>query len=813
MSTACGGGSSTAIHRSHPPSASSPQSLPPADPSLSSPYHWVAESAASLNIGGGATTSLGSVLAPAPIAGSSWQIVGTRTNVDATTTATVWTSPDATTWTPASLTLPGGNSQARAATLLGSRTIVVGSTGTGNAQRAAAWLSSNPGTPFRQIDAPGVFGPPGPRSSAANGGGGGATMNLVAAGALGVFASGKIDGEEALWYSTDGLHWTRLKGAEQVIDSATNPHVNALLVAANGVYAAGSVSDGSATDASVWSSTDGITWAQVRTAQSAFTGDGDHTINGLTSLGTGFVAVGALRAGQSWSPASWISPDGHSWGEASQSFPVGEGPRPDSSGTTVNAVATTTTDTSTTVASGDLAAVGGSPSAQRLWTSRDGLAWSGVDLPTNAANAANWRAGRVATDGTTTIVVDDSTGSPRVLVDRPQGWTEVSANPAVFGPPRPTATPARLLTEGSTMALFVRIDDPGQILGTETTSAAVLTSTDGINWTAANSAVFAGHALRDATTLTGGLVAVGATSPLSSTLAAGPTGASAWFSPDATAWTLSPEPPTTFGGAPLGQAQADAVTRLGQTVVAVGRQASSPGSPADRAVAWTSPDGHAWTPSTPLDGTTGLSIEDPQGVCAGPQSVVAVGSAVTSGPGHHAMAWSSGDGVHWQAATVNPTPDPNATESMHSCITTGNGYIAFGSTQGPNGTVDAAVWYSNNATQWTRQTVGAFTGADLGPIKDLAVGGTTWLALSGAGTLTTTANGNLGIWRTTDAGSSWQRIDTSGAPWTASQGASVDRVALDGANAVVAGQVDGRLMVWLGTPPPTPSTSTSAPSS
>ncbi len=671
------------------------------------------------------------------------------------------------------------------------------------------WESPSPAGAFRQVDAPGVFGGPAStsgsdRDSTGAAGGGSAAMDLVAAGGLGVFASGTIGGQEAVWYSTDGLHWSRLKGAEQIINGATTPHIDTLLVAANGVYAAGSVADGSATDASVWSSTDGITWQQVRTAKDSFTGDGDHTINGLASLGTGLVAVGAVRSGQSWSPASWISPDGLSWSEASEAFPLAAGPRPDSNGTTVNAVASATTDTGRTVSSGHLAAVGGSRSAQRLWMSVDGSSWSDVALPANAANAADWRAGQVATDGSTTIIVDNSNGSPRVLVSRPQGWTEVSADPAVFGPPHATATPARLLTEGTSMVLFVRIDEPGQVLGTETTSAAVLTSPDGTTWTAADPASFAGRSLGDATTLANGLVAVGHTSALTSTLAAGPTGASAWFSPDAATWALSPEPPTTFGGAPLGAGRANAVTRLGSMVVAVGRQASGPGAPADQAVAWTSADGHVWSPATPLDTTAGLGVEDPEGVCAGPQSVVAVGTGVTSGPGNQALAWSSNDGVHWQAGSVSPTPDPKANESMQSCITTGNGYIAYGSTQGPNGTVDAAVWYSNNGTQWTRQTVAAFGGSDLGPIKDLAVGGTTWLAVSGSGDLTTAAGGNLGIWRTGDAGSSWQRIDTAGAPWTASQTASVDRVDLDGSNAVVAGQVDGRLTVWLGTPSTSP---------
>ncbi|MDQ6838186.1 MAG: hypothetical protein M3137_07630, partial [Actinomycetota bacterium] len=349
---ACGTNGGITSHHDGSSSSAPASSAPPAG-GVSTPYHWVLDRAASLGIGGGPTTSLASVLAPTPSTGALWQIAGTTTNADGTTTATIWTSPDATAWTAAPLSLPGANSQARAATTLGAKTVVVGSAGTGKTQRAAVWLSSAPGAAFRQIDAA-AFAPSTTTSGSVNhptGGDangradGGVTMNVVAAGGLGIFASGPVDGEDALWYSTDGLHWTRLKGAEQVIDAATNPHVNALLVGANGVYAAGSVTNGSATDASVWSSTDGITWSQVRTAQAAFTGDGDHTINGLASIGTGFVAVGDVHSGQSRSPASWVSPDGHSWSEASQSFPLSEGPRSDSSGATVNAVATDTTDT------------------------------------------------------------------------------------------------------------------------------------------------------------------------------------------------------------------------------------------------------------------------------------------------------------------------------------------------------------------------------------------------------------------------------------------------------------------------------------
>lgn len=812
-----GCGSTAATKRSAPPVTSGPTTTTTGPAPSTGPYDWGVAPSTALQVGGGPSSTLAAVLAPAGSL-TSWLIAGTTTASDGSTTATVWTSPDALSWSSTALTGPGADSQARAATTWGGRTLVVGSTGSGSSERAAAWLSPAPGQPFQAVSGGPTFAAPAPSSGPA----GGAEMDVVAAGGLGAFAAGQIAGAPAMWYSTDGRHWTQLKGAEQTIGATSRAQVHAMAVSSEGVFAAGSVGDGSATDAAVWASTDGITW-QSQKASNAFTDNGDHTISSLASLGGGFVAAGGVRTGQTWSPASWISPNGRSWSQTSLAFPMPTGPRPDTTGTQVNGLASTpTAPAAAPTAAGSLAAVGGSATEQRLWTSTDGTSWTSVPLPPAATAAADWRAGKVATAGGTTVVVDDSAGAPRVLVDRPQGWTEVTATPAAFGVPRATATPVRLLTTGSSLVLVAQVDQPGQALGSETTSAAVFTSPDGRTWTPATTDAFADADVADAATTSTGLVAVGADAPVTSTLGAGPPGARAWTSPDGRAWSASPAGgapgASVFGGGSQGTEGAAAVTRLGSTVVAVGAAAGGPNSPADQGVAWTSPDGRTWTAASPLDPQPTLAVEQPAGVCAGSQTVAAVGSAVGAGPGTQAVAWSSTDGTKWQPSTVSPTPDPAAYESMTSCISAGNGFIGLGATQSSTGTEDPAIWYSSySGTQWTRQTVAPFTGTGLGPIQDLAVGGTTWLAVSGNGTPTTAPGGNLGLWRSTDAGSTWQRLDTTGAPWTAQQGASLDRVLLTPTGAVVAGTVDGHLTVWVGTPtgtgggPSSSPTPTSAP--
>src|SRR5262249_22189271 len=152
-------------------------------------------------------------------------------------------------------------------------------------QRAAAWIANTPGGAFVQVpestafagsgsavgDSVGPNGaaPPGRVSAGAAPEAGGASMDTVAGGALGVFATGSADGKLAMWYSTDGQHWPRLSRAEKVIGGADDAHITTLLVTPRGIDAAGSVRDGPHTDAALWTSGDGIDWRQVRTATTA----------------------------------------------------------------------------------------------------------------------------------------------------------------------------------------------------------------------------------------------------------------------------------------------------------------------------------------------------------------------------------------------------------------------------------------------------------------------------------------------------------------------------------------------------------------
>ena len=791
VATACGGNPQ--------PKASTPTTAPPGTPGASATatgglaYNWARVHDPALSVGGGPTSTIAGMAAPVN-PGDSWLAVGSRTTSTGGATATVWTSPDGTSWTASPL--PGGGpvTQARGVARLGTTTVVVGSAGSGSGQRAAVWISKGQGRPFRAVVDASIFvASPVPAGNGTPSGddGGGAAMDHVAAGALGVFASGLVQGRAAIWYSTNGARWTRLAGAERVVGAADQPEVNALLVAPNGVWAAGGVRDGTDQDGAVWTSTDGIHWSRVNSAKRAFTGDGDHIIEDIASVGTGFVAVGAVRTGPEWMPASWISPDGVSWSEASEAFPMTPVPMTEDLGTKVAAV--------NDVVGGGLVAVGGSPSAQRVWTSSDGLSWTELALPAGAATARDWHLGLVAAAGTTTVVADDVVGEPHLLVDRGGSWQEVTAAPNPFGKPGVEAMPTSLVSDNGRLYLAVDVLNPGAALGHDSRSAMVLSSPDGSSWTLeASGGPFAGHRLHSLLPVTGGLVAAGGQArppgqAPSATLWSSRTSPSSALGQ---AWVAAAETPATFGGGSSPPEDAVALARVGLDVVAVGDKQ-------DQAVGWVNAGAGGWRATGSLDTSPAVAAELPQGACAGPDTVVAVGTGQGGTPGQRALAWSSSRGDSWQAASVTPASTPGEQERMTGCLTTGNGFLAYGESAGAVGTTDPALWQSSDGTNWTRQDVSAFSGEGGGAVTDLALRGTTWLAVSGGATPPppgASAGSTVGLWRSSDAGRTWQRLPTAATPWSGAIDSQVDQVGFAGASAVVVGQVDGQLAVWLGGP-------------
>ncbi|MGI8492981.1 MAG: hypothetical protein ACR2KC_06050, partial [Acidimicrobiales bacterium] len=272
------------------------------------PFVWSRSTAAPLDLGGGPSSTIAGLavlprmLSPTAVSPPSpgWIAAGTRTSANGATSATVWSSPDAKSWIPSSLDAAAPYSRATAVAQWGSRTVVVGEAGDGTNSQPAVWVSQGAGLPFEAVIGKDL--PIAPGS---------AGMDVVGAGGLGVFAVGHIGDQLAIWYSTDGSHWSRLADAERAVSAQPGASIRTVAVTAHGVFMAGTITSLAGVDAGLWSSADGVAWSRVSSADASFAGGDGHLIEGLASLNNGLVAVGAVRSstGQ-WSPASWISPDG-----------------------------------------------------------------------------------------------------------------------------------------------------------------------------------------------------------------------------------------------------------------------------------------------------------------------------------------------------------------------------------------------------------------------------------------------------------------------------------------------------------------------
>ena len=707
-------------------------------------------------------TTLAAVLAPSP-PGSDWVAAGARSAGAGTSTAMAWTSPDAQSWTAEPLTGSGVFSQASSATAWKGGTVVVGSVGQGTSKHAAVWISPTAGAPLASVPVSGT--PSGGTANSSSPPAPASEMDLVTAGNLGYFAVGSLGGQPAIWYSTNGLQWSISAQATKFFDGLDNTRINTLLATSGLVYAAGSIGDGTATDAALWSTQDGLNWRAAEPPVGAFSGQGDHVITGLAQLGTGqagtvgLVAVGGVDAGGDWAPVSWISPDGLTWSQPYAAFP-----QTGVSGGLVRAVTAVPTLAGTSI----LFAVGGNDTSQQVWQSSDGMRWTQIQLPTAAASSGGWHATIVASSVALTAVADGDPGQAHLLVHSSSAWSEPTANPSSIGPVGNLQQATGLQTVAGKLVLTVRVSAFPQAIGPPAVTTVSFSSPDGVAWTG--------------------------TAPARSVLAAaqGPPGAAA-----------------------LGV--------LGSTWIAAGHAPGSTtvGAPGP-AVVWTSPDGSHWTSAGTLDPQPGLSTESPAAVCNSSSAAVVVGMSAQPRSGTSAAAWYSQDGTHWKQASISPVVPSGAIEWMDGCFATDTGFAAFGATVS-SGTLAPALWTSPDGTRWTLQSTDSFGHGAPAPLTAVAASGTHWMALAGSGETSVDAGqpapgsldpvgtyaaavmyppsaAGVGVWMSSDEGTNWQRVDGGDPVWASAAGASLEQAAYAGSTAVVAGTLDGRLAVWSGTP-------------
>ncbi|MGP8204945.1 MAG: hypothetical protein ACLQVK_02625 [Acidimicrobiales bacterium] len=794
-----------------------------------------------LQLGGGATSTLSALVQPG--ARGQWLIAGTQFRTGGATRATLWSSPDALSWSKTELPLPSGatTDEADAVTNWGQREVVVGSAGSGAVQRAAVWVSRAPGQPFVAITDSPVFGPPSSTTPISQPG---AAMDTVAAGALGLFAAGTLDGQAAVWYSTNGLQWDALSGADKVIDGEPGAVVNDILSTPGGVFAAGSTVNGNRLSAALWYSSDGIHWEVVQDPGPIFFGAGDHVITSLVNMAdigssvsggpapTGLLAVGGVRVGSTWQPASWISPDGFSWSQTSESFPLDSEPA-DSPGALAY---------SATGADGLLYAAGGSPGRQRLWQSDDGLAWTAVALPPAAASDTTWHLGLAAAEGHTTVLADNLPGQPYVLVREDGSWHEPSGT-GVFGNPLPTAWPTSLVSDNGQLVMSVQLLNPGQVLGNASSSVAVLTSTDGASWQTSNVDAFQNSTVNQLLPVPAGLLAVGAHN---STVGQRHQAVSSWTDAfaslsgdDGITWPREPISPATLGDpppngppttttsttttttAPTGSttlagsatptgsaAPTGSTTSTGSasatstalptstapptsTGVSPASSTSGPGSSSPRgagttaipAVTTTGSGAAATTTTSPSATTTTTTVPHIEAPLAGPFTATAAGRVgnslyVVGQAGPQAVGWFSPDGATWQRPqALDATPQLATEQARATCVAANSAVVVGSETTTGQGALPAA-WSSTDGSSWTSATFS--TGAAPGSytqVDGCLFTGNSFIAYGGS-----TGNGQTEqpvLWGSAD-GTSWAELSTTFSGLSGGSPVGLETAPLDG---------------------------------
>ena len=798
-----------------PPSTTTTQPPPQYAPS---PYSWERAASPALQIGGGASATLSAALAP-QLTGP-WQVFGSRDGPSGSPVATYWSSPDALTWAAAPIDPTAGPSQATAAARFRNMTVVVGSTGDAVGQQAAVWASSATGAPYSAETVPAGNGP--------------SVMKLVAAGPLGMFATGTVNGRFAMWSSTNGRQWSELPGAEKVIGSNAGARINALVANGADVYAAGSIQPGATPQAALWSSSDGLDWHLVGSATSSFSGPGGMSIYSLAPLGAGLVAVGAIQQSGGWVPASWISPDGQSWSLPSVDFPsvpAPAGPAASfgaSGGTAARSVAAIPT----LGGANDLVATGGGPYGQAAWESVDGLHWTSLSMPAGPAAATSWRAEVTAATTDRAVVLDAEPGQPYMLTDQASvasglspstatppavtgKWSQPSADPRVFGPAQPDAVPVSLLHLGTgRLQLTVDLVRRPQAIGPAQVTTIALTSSDGSTWAAAPGG----------TVPSGSPPSVPTPDALTARLPTGWTALSSapaaavgtWVSSTGAAWAkagaitvpVAPSGPgsTTSSSGPTSPSPAASLALNGICTARLPSPTASNGSsPTTAAPATTPPYRYQ------VESVGAITSVTP----SGPSSTGTVsGPTVT----RSAAAWYSGTGLTWRSAPVNAPPPLGGTVSMSGCEQVGSSLVAYGLATTSSGAPQPALWRSGDGTTWARSSVSGLAAGGPAPLLSLAADGDYWLAAAnpdptanpiqpggagsrgpaagagtdaGVGPSSSLEDGRQAVWLSSDGGSAWQILDTSTAPWLGSQQSSVDLTGFVSGSAVHAATPPG----------------------
>lgn len=260
---------------------------------------------------------------------------------------------------------------------------------------------------------------------------------------------------------------------------------------------------------------------------------------------------------------------------------------------------------------------------------------------------------------------------------------------------------------------------------------------------------------------------------------------------DGRTWTIEPRDAALFAATADHVSLVNGLAEGARRFVAVGATALDDISSGD-ARAWTSSDGLAWQAAASVTGGVDAAM---LAVTAGSSGFVAVGSDGFPGgnvqlPGARGVAvWTSADGTDWTRVPAQPS---FAGAIMNGVLRVDAGFVAWGQTLvgGPR-TPASPIWTSRDGVRWERSTGVTDAGGPGAPIASIAGTGDRLVAV-GTRQLPDAegASSVPGAWTSTDGGRTWKAatIHDDG-PGGARSGGMSD-VTSDGNDLVAVGRLD-----------------------
>jgi len=344
-----------------------------------------------------------------------------------------------------------------------------------------------------------------------------------------------LEGDAAVWWSTDGVSWSR------VIDSDLGgpgaQQMTGITRWRRGLVAVGSTAlHDRDYDGRIWLSEDGSDWTVVTDPDLG--GPDNQFIETVAAVGIGLIAVGSSDDAGDRDLVVWTSPDGIDWDRVVSAGLGGPGDqilwpfgKP-------------------ILATDDLIVVSGMDDDEAaVWTSADGRTWSRVHLPHVLGGTGQQAIAGLAAAGPGVLAVGWNDLDAAVWTSEDgKNWTGIVS--AAFRGPGEQRMTGALATEDGFVAVgdslsYEEIYFLGR--GSKATSdAAVWTSTDGVEWERAEGLRELGDQhIQNVGVLGSILVGVGFDSPDPRTgglFEAGPSSgrdvdAAAWTSNDGRSWT------------------------------------------------------------------------------------------------------------------------------------------------------------------------------------------------------------------------------------------------------------------------------------